>query len=71
MSPALWISSSPQQRVKLLKDGTHDLCHYRREKKLLIINQIDLFGGDEVVKSELLLFLTNICTEEGQTLMGC
>jgi hypothetical protein len=69
--PAIWINASPEKRLQNIRDDIYGLCHYRKEKKLVIINQVELFGGDDVLKSELKLLLTNLCTIEGQILIGC
>ena len=69
--PALWITASATKRLELLIDEIYNLGHYRSDRKLLIVNQVDLFGGDDVIKQELQLVLSNISTIEGQILMGC
>ena len=60
----------PKRRLELANEQIHDFCHYKHEKKLLIWDEIKLFGGDDGVRCELLRMLANICTKYGQILSG-
>jgi len=71
LNPAmLGVTIDPRRRLELASEQIHDFCHYKHEKKLLILDEIKLFGGDESVRRELLRMLANICTKYGQILSG-
>ena len=52
VGPATWIAKSPEQRYRLLVDEVLSLCHYKTERKLLVVNQVELFGGNEILQRE-------------------
>ena len=55
----------------MIVDELLNFCHYKTDKKLLIIDQVELFGGDDAAQQELRLLLANVCSAEGQVLLGC
>ena len=70
MNPSMLGVTDPKRRLELASDQIRDFCHYTREKKLLIIDEVKLFGGDEGQRRELLRMLADVCTKYGQILSG-
>lgn len=61
-SPAMMLMADHTKRPKLLLDQVLNLCHYKTEAKLLIVDQVEFFGSDELVRGELERLLANLCT---------
>ena len=70
VNPSMLSVTDPNRRLELASDQILDLCHYRREKKLLIVDEVWLFGGGDSQRRELLRMLANVCTKHGQILSG-
>ena len=52
VGPASWIAKSPEQRYRLFVGEVLSLCHYKTERKLFIVNQVELLGGNEILQRE-------------------
>ena len=69
-SPALHFQMTPELRLQQFHDQVMNFCQNRSDKKLLIIDEIDRFGGDEKIRLELELFISSLCTTVGQIKLG-
>ena len=47
-----------------------NFCQNRSDKKLILLNELDRFGGDDKLRLELELFISSLCTELGQIQLG-
>ena len=65
------VATAASKRPSMIVDELLNLCHYKTDKKLLIVDQVELFGGDDAAQQELRLLLANVCSAEGQVLLGC